>query len=122
MKLGYYHNPRCSKSRQGLELLENAGVEFKVVLYLETKLASSELETVIDKYLKAGHEDFKELIRTKEDEYKKLKNRPSFSDTKAWAKILSETPKLLERPLLVGAKQTVIGRPPENLLSSKDLS
>lgn len=121
MKLHYYHNPRCSKSRQGLELLEKAGVKVEVILYLEAGLASSELEKVIDKYLKAGHENFENMIRTKEDDYKALKDIPSFSDIKAWVAILAKRPKLLERPLLVGPKETIIGRPPENLLSYKNL-
>lgn len=122
MSLTYYHNPRCSKSRLGLELLTSAQVKFEVLLYLEGALTQVDVEDAIRKYLKTDKSNqLKSLLRTQEDEYKALSETPPLSDISAWAQILAKWPKILERPLLVGSKACVLGRPPQDLLSSPDL-
>lgn len=122
MALKYYHNPRCSKSRQGLELLNDKKTQLQIVLYLEEQLDSGEVEAVLKKFLKSsGESTIGPLLRKKEDEFKELKKLPSFEDTSAWARLICKHPKILERPILVGPKATLIGRPPEKLLESPDL-
>lgn len=122
MALTYYHNPRCSKSRLGLELLTKAQAQFDIVLYLDEPLSPEKIETVIKKYLKTDKSNqLKDLIRTKDDEFKTLANAPAVDDISAWAQLIANSPKILERPLLVGPKACILGRPPEELLSSPDL-
>lgn len=122
MALKYYHNPRCSKSRQGLELLKDKKAQLQIVLYLEEQLDSGEVEAVLNKFLKSsGETTIGPLLRKKEDEFKALKKLPSFEDTSTWARLICKHPKILERPILVGPKATLIGRPPEKLLESPDL-
>lgn len=122
MALMYYHNPRCSKSRQGLEILKDNKIEPEIILYLETPLKPTEMESVLKKFLKSAQKSSIEaLLRKKEDDFKEIKKLPSYEDTSAWAKLICKHPKILERPLLVGDQAVVIGRPPEDLLNSPDL-
>ncbi len=122
MALMYYHNPRCSKSRQGLEILKDNKIEPEIILYLETPLKPAEMESVLKKFLKSAQKSSIEaLLRKKEDNFKEIKKLPSYEDTSAWAKLICKHPKILERPLLVGDQAVVIGRPPEDLLNSPDL-
>lgn len=122
MALKYFHNPRCSKSRQGLALLEEKGIHPEVVLYMDGVLEANDLESVLKKYLKSsGATTLDAILRKKEDDFKAIKKLPEMNDAKAWAMLITKHPKILERPLLVGAKEAVIGRPPEDLLKSKDL-
>ena len=108
-----YHNPRCSKSRQTLDLLNQKGIDPKIVLYLEEPPSESDLTKILDLL---GIEP-RELLRTGEVEYKKfnLKDR-TLDDTKI-IKLMSEYPKLIERPIVVSRNQAIIGRPPENVLN-----
>lgn len=107
-----YHNPRCTKSRQTLELLRDRGVEPEVILYLETPPDTATLKTLVKKLgLKRAHE----LVRTKEKEYRDA-GLSKDSDDDTVIRAISEYPKLLERPVVVKGKQAVIGRPPENVL------
>lgn len=107
-----YHNPRCSKSRQTLALLEENNVSCDVVLYLETPPDEKTLKSLLKK-LGIGARD---LIRKNEDEYKALKlDNPTLSDDKLIA-AMCKHPKLIERPIVVHGKQAVIGRPPEKVL------
>ena len=110
--LTLYHNPRCSKSRGALELLEARGLTPNVVRYLETPLNAAQIKALLGKLgIRA-----RQLLRTGEDEYKMLQLADTnLSDAQLIAAI-AEHPKLMERPILeVGAK-AVIGRPPENIL------
>ena len=105
-----YHNPRCSKSRQTLELLRNKGIEPHVVEYLKTPLNKSELKTLLSQLnLKAS-----ELLRSKESAYAacNLKN----ASEEACLDALSEHPELMERPIVTANDKAAIGRPPENVL------
>lgn len=107
-----YHNPKCSKSRQALELLQNKGITPQVILYLEQGLSEAELKEILAK-LKLPVRD---IMRTKDDEFKEqnLDNK-NLSDEDLIAAIL-KTPKLLERPIVLNNNKAAIGRPTENIL------
>ena len=107
-----YHNPRCSKSRSALQLLEDRGLNPTIVRYLETPLSTDQLQALLVK-LGIGP---RQLLRTGEDEYKTLGlNDPQLTDAQLIDAMLSQ-PKLIERPILVVGDKAVIGRPPENVL------
>lgn len=110
--LTLYHNPRCSKSRGALELLEARGLIPTVVRYLETPLDTAQLERLLGK-LGIGA---RQLLRTGEDEYKDLNLADeSLSQAQLIAAIVAH-PKLMERPILEAGEKAVIGRPPEKIL------
>ncbi len=110
--LTLYHNPRCSKSRGALELLEARGLAPTIVRYLETPPDAATLEQLLAK-LGIGA---RQLLRTGEDEYKALDlANPTLSDTQL-IKAMVEHPKLIERPILVAGDKAVVGRPPEKIL------
>ncbi len=106
------HNPRCSKSRQTLALLEEKGCEIQIVEYLNTPLTKAEIYSILSKL------DLKprELMRTKEEEYKALNLAKEESEEKL-IQAMVDTPKLIERPIVLIGDRAVIGRPPENVLS-----
>lgn len=107
-----YHNPRCSKSRQALALLGDAGITPQVVLYLETPPTVAALQTLVEKLgLTRAHD----LLRTKEAEYQQAGLTPDASNQEV-LEAIHQFPKLLERPILVVGQRAVIGRPPENVL------
>ncbi|MCV4283741.1 arsenate reductase (glutaredoxin) [Pseudomonas capsici] len=110
--LKLYHNPRCSKSRGALELLQARGLTPDIVLYLETPPDAAQLRDLLAK-LGIGP---RQLLRSGEDDYKALNLAdPSLSDEQLIAAMASH-PKLIERPILVAGDKAVIGRPPENIL------
>ncbi|SCW87735.1 arsenate reductase [Pseudomonas sp. NFIX10] len=110
--LTLYHNPRCSKSRGALELLEARGLTPTVVRYLETPLDAAQLERLLGKLGITA----RQLLRTGEDEYKALNLADeSLSQAQLIAAIAAH-PKLMERPILEAGEKAVIGRPPEKIL------
>jgi arsenate reductase len=110
--LTLYHNPRCSKSRQALQLLEDRGLTPTIVRYLETPPTSAQLRDVLAKL----GVNARSLLRTGEDEYKALNLADaSLSDEKLIA-TMAANPKLIERPILIAGDKAAIGRPPENIL------
>ncbi|MDP9784069.1 arsenate reductase (glutaredoxin) [Pseudomonas fluorescens] len=110
--LTLYHNPRCSKSRGALELLEARGLTPTVVRYLETPLDAAQLERLLGKLGITA----RQLLRTGEDEYKDLNLADeSLSQAQLIAAIAAH-PKLMERPILEAGEKAVIGRPPEKIL------
>lgn len=110
--LTLYHNPRCSKSRGALELLEARGLAPTVVRYLETPPDAATLRTLLGK-LGVGA---RQLLRSGEDEYKALNLAdPALSDAQLIDAMVKH-PKLIERPILVAGDKAVIGRPPEKVL------
>tara|TARA_Y100000588_G_scaffold10194_2_gene11267 strand:+ start:1417 stop:1767 length:351 start_codon:yes stop_codon:yes gene_type:complete len=111
MALKIYHNPRCSKSRQALALLEEQGAEPEVVEYLKTPLTKAELAEVIGALGRVPHD----AVRTKEDAYAASGLNPD-SDLAAVCAALAAEPILLERPIVVKDSHAVIGRPPEDVL------
>ncbi len=112
MKVMIYHNPRCSKSRQTLQLLQDKGVDVEVVEYLKTPPTPNRLAQL----LKMLGLSPRELMRRKESEYKALGlDDGSLSDEQLIAAMVA-TPKLIERPIVVNGDQAAIGRPPEATL------
>jgi len=111
--MDYWHNPRCSKSREALALLTDKGLEPTVRLYLDTPPSAAELASLI---AKLGLSSAREMMRTKEAVYKDL-NLKSETDETALIEAMSNNPKLIERPILVVGDKAVIGRPPENVLN-----
>ncbi len=110
--LTLYHNPRCSKSRGALELLQARGLTPTVVRYLETPLDAAQLRGLLDKLGLSA----RQLLRSGEDEYKSLNLTDSqLSEAQLIAAIVAH-PKLMERPILVVGDKAVIGRPPEKVL------
>ena len=108
-----FHNPRCSKSRQTLELLTERGIEPEIIRYLETPPTEQELKDI----LSALNLTPRELMRTKEKEYKEQGlNDPELSDEQLIAAMIA-TPKLIERPIVIANGNVALGRPPENVLS-----
>ena len=110
-----YHNPRCSKSRNTLALLQERGVEPEVVLYLDAAPDADEIRGLLKKLgLSAG-----ELLRRGEEAYKACAlNRDSSEDEILAA--MAAHPKLIERPNEVRGERAVLGRPPENALDLHD--
>ena len=105
----YYHNPKCSKSREGLKIVEESAHNYKIKLYLSEKITFTELVQIIDK-LKIKPID---LVRKKEKIIKeKDLNLSSMSD-KEIIETLVENPILIERPILVTETKAIVGRPPE---------
>ena len=106
-----YHNPRCSKSRNTLALLEENGVAPDIVLYLETPLNEGEIAGLLDKLdMTAG-----QLVRRGEEAYKLCGLDQKSGDDQVLA-AMAEHPKLIERPIVVKGDKAVLGRPPENVL------
>ena len=106
------HNPRCSKSRQTLALLEEKGIQTEVVLYLENTPSVDELAT-IQKQL--GFDSARDFMRTKEDIYKELQLKEESDEAKLLA-AMSANPKLIERPIVINNGKAKLGRPPEQVL------
>ncbi len=107
-----YHNPRCSKSRQTLEILTENGYNPEIIKYLESPPSPSELKKVIS-LLKIKT---RELLRKGEKEYKDFGvNEASLSDSDLIS-LMCKYPKVIERPIVVNGNKAVIGRPPEAVL------
>jgi arsenate reductase len=107
-----YHNPRCSKSRQTLQLLEAHGVTPNIVLYLENPLSKKQLQDLLKKL----GIDARALLRKGEDEYKQLNLAAANLSEAALLDAMVAHPKLIERPIVVRGARAVLGRPPENVL------
>ncbi len=105
-----YHNPRCSKSRETLALLESNGVTPKIVKYLETPPSAAELKTLIAQ-LGITPAD---LVRKSEDLYKTQFAGKTLTDAQ-WIEAMVKHPVLIERPIVVKGRSAVLGRPPENV-------
>ncbi|MFP1682811.1 arsenate reductase (glutaredoxin) [Alloalcanivorax sp. C16-1] len=106
-----YHNPRCSKSRQTLALLEGAGIEPRVIKYLDTP---PDADTLRDLVHKLGLSSAHQLVRVKEADYQEAGLSPD-ADDETVIQALARYPKLLERPVVVKGQRAVLGRPPENV-------
>ena len=108
----FYHNPRCSKSRQTLALLNERGIEPVVIDYLKTPPNAAELGRILDKL---GIEP-RALLRSKEKEYQEAGlDNPRLSRREIIAAMVKH-PILIERPILVTPDQAALGRPPEQVL------
>ncbi|MDG2331659.1 MAG: arsenate reductase (glutaredoxin) [Flavobacteriales bacterium] len=103
-----YHNPRCTKSREGLKILQDAECEFEIVEYLKDGLTVQELSLLIKQLgFKA-----EELVRKTEAIYKE-KFRGKIMSDEDWISAMVAHPKLIQRPILVNKNQAIVGRPPE---------
>ncbi|MCH2456126.1 MAG: arsenate reductase (glutaredoxin), partial [Idiomarina sp.] len=106
-----YHNPRCSKSRQTLELLKEKSIEPEVVEYLKTPPNAAELKDILSKLGLSADE----LMRKKEAIYKEL-GLAGVSDENELITAMVNNPKLIERPIVIKGDKATIGRPPESVL------
>ncbi|QQX76367.1 MULTISPECIES: arsenate reductase (glutaredoxin) [Aequorivita] len=107
----FYHNPRCSKSRQALNLLEEKGETIEVVRYLETPPSHQELKQVIE-LLGIAPID---LVRTQEEVWKTTYKNKNLSDEQI-IDAMVQNPKLIERPIAIKGTHAIIGRPPQQVL------
>ena len=112
MEVTIYHNPRCSKSRQALSLLESKGNKPIVVEYLKKPLTTEQLSQLINE-LNIKPID---LVRKNESIWKENYKGKELSDDELIEAMISN-PKHIERPIVSSSKGTVVGRPPENVLS-----
>ncbi|MCQ4234181.1 arsenate reductase (glutaredoxin) [Pseudomonas stutzeri] len=111
-ELTLYHNPRCSKSRGALELLEARGLKPHIVRYLETPPSATELRALLAKLGLSA----RQLLRSGEEEYQSLGLAdPNLSDTQLIEAMVAH-PRLIERPILIAGDKAVVGRPPERVL------
>ena len=112
MTVTIYHNPRCSKSRQTLQLLEDKGVNPKVVEYLKEPPSAKELSAILDKL---GLEP-RDLMRKKEEPYKALKLADEAKSRAELIQAMVDNPILIERPIVLAGGKARLGRPPESVL------
>lgn len=105
-----YHNPKCRKSRAGLQYLQDKGLEYTVVEYLRNPLTRMQFKELLMKLNMRPVE----IIRTQEDEYKEKLKGKSFNDEE-WITILLENPKLIQRPIVVKNHKAVLGQPVEEI-------
>lgn len=112
MSVKIYHNPRCSKSRQTLQLLQEQGIEPEVVEYLKTPPSVEEL----DQILSLLDLEPRELMRKKEAEYKEAGLDNQELDRSALVAGMVANPKVIERPIVVADGKAAVGRPPESVL------
>ncbi|MDC3240258.1 arsenate reductase (glutaredoxin) [Gammaproteobacteria bacterium] len=109
--LSIFHNPRCSKSRKTLEIIEINDVEVQVILYLQNPPSVSELNSLLEKLgMKAS-----ELVRKGESIIKELDIDLSSISNDDLISIMAEHPILIERPIVFNESSAIIGRPPENV-------
>ncbi len=106
-----YHNPRCSKSRQALQILEEKNVNIQVIEYLKEVPSKEELIDLIDKLGIQPHE----LIRKGELIFKENYKGKTLTQEE-WVNAMVDHPKLIERPIVVHGNHAIIGRPPEKVL------
>lgn len=107
-----YHNPRCSKSRQTLALIEEQNIKPEIILYLDNPPSVSELKAILIK-LKLNARD---IIRSGETIYKELKLNDETLSEQDLITAMVQNPILIERPIVVNGKMARLGRPPEHVL------
>ena len=113
MDIILYHYPRCSKSRQTLALIEQRGVTPQIIEYLKTPPSHQQLDSI----LRGLELEPRQLMRTKEGEYKNLGLDDESLSRDQLINAMISNPKLIERPILVVGDQIAVGRPPENVLA-----
>lgn len=107
-----YHNPRCSKSRQTLELLKERNIDADIVLYLEDPPDKSTLSEIIQMLGISA----RELIRKSEDAYKEMNLADKSLSDDDLIEAMVKAPKLIERPIVIRNGRAALGRPPEQVL------
>jgi len=113
MTVKIYHNPRCGKSRQTLQLLKDQGIEPEVIEYLKTPPSAQELDEILQKL----DMEPRELMRKKETEYKANGLDDASLDRQALIQAMVNNPILIERPVVIADGKAAVGRPPEAVLS-----
>ena len=106
-----YHNPRCKKSREGLQFIREKGLEVQVIDYIKNPISENELKGIV---MKLGKRPV-EIVRTQEEYFRKNLKGLHFTDEE-WIKILAENPKLIQRPIVVEKHKAVIAQPPEKII------
>ncbi|MEH6552043.1 MAG: arsenate reductase (glutaredoxin) [Pseudomonadales bacterium] len=114
--ISIYHNPRCSKSRQTLALIEEQGLTPEIVLYLETPPNAATIKDLLAKL----DINARQLLRKGEDEYKNNNLADQTKTDEELIAAMAAYPKLIERPIVVKGDRAVLGRPPENVLGLLD--
>jgi len=107
----YYHNPRCSKSREGLKIIQKAKLKVQIKEYLKEAISESELKSLLKKLDKP----VTSIIRKKESLYKEMNLQEELLSESDYINLICKTPQLLERPILVINEKAVIGRPSEEI-------
>jgi len=107
-----YHNPRCRKSREGIELLHENGIEPNIIEYIKNPLSKKEIKEIL-KELECQPID---MIRTKEPEFKELLKKNSAPTHEDYIALMEAHPKTIERPIVRKSGKAVIARPKENIL------
>jgi arsenate reductase (glutaredoxin) len=108
MSFEIYHNPRCKKSRAGLQYLSLKTTDFKIYEYLKEGLTRKQLKEIL---LKTNLKPV-DLVRTQEEYFKKELKDKTFTDDE-WINIIIENPKILHRPIIIGRHKAIIAEPPE---------
>lgn len=112
MSLEIYHNPRCSKSRQTLALIEEHGEKPTIIRYLDQPPSAETLAEILNKLNISAEQ----LIRKTESIYKENYKGKTFTEAE-WIDIMVKHPKLIERPIVIKGNKAVLGRPPENVIA-----
>ena len=107
-----FHNPRCSKSRQALEILESNNKDYEIFLYLQETLDKKTIKNVLD-ILELNPKD---ILRSGEADYKENKLSQHDVEDETLIEFMIKFPKIIERPIVIKGNRGVIGRPPENVL------
>ena len=113
MTVTIYHNPRCSKSRATLALIEARGLKPKIVDYLKTPPSAAELKAILNKLGLTP----RDILRKGEPVYAELKLKTRKLDDDALIAVMVKNPILIERPIVVAGNRAAVGRPPENVLA-----
>lgn len=113
MPITIYHNPRCSKSRETLQLLQSRGIEPQIIEYLKTPPSVSELDSILHKL----RLEPRAAMRKQEAPYAELNLADPSLDRAALINAMVQHPILIERPIVVSGDKAAIGRPPENVLA-----
>lgn len=116
MGVEIWHNPRCSKSRETLALLQDNGIEPRIREYLKTPARAEDIKTVL---AQLGFSDARQLMRTKEAAYKE-RGLGDVTDQDALIQAMVEEPKLIERPIVIKGERAKLGRPPAQVLTLLD--
>ena len=107
-----WHNPRCSKSRQALALLDENNAQEEIFKYLDEKPSKEEIKKV---FKMLGFATPREMMRTKEDIYKELRLKDE-TDAEKLIEAMAKHPKLIERPIIIKGEKAIIARPPERVV------
>ncbi|MBX9850491.1 MAG: arsenate reductase (glutaredoxin) [Cytophagaceae bacterium] len=112
IKYTIYHNPRCRKSRETLELLQHNCKEVQIIDYLKTPPSEKELKSILSKLQLSAEE----LVRKGEAVYKEKYLDKKMTEDQ-WIQAMVKNPILIERPIVLAGNKAIIGRPPENVLT-----